>query len=132
MIPLLKLAWAYRKIAGAILAILAISVLAWRIHAWREGYLARNAAVKALAVEKQAHDADLLRVAQQQEQDAKERAKLAMNLDAIRAKFDNLPVPPPKTLIRTVEVPVHEGQTTCPSPRVSPDFVRVWNDSGTP
>lgn len=38
-----KVPW---KLAGAIFAILAMSVLAWRIAAWREGYLARDAAIE--------------------------------------------------------------------------------------
>lgn len=131
MIPFLgilkNLPW---KLIAYGLAVLAVILLAWRVHAWRDGYLARNAAVKALATEKAAHDADLLRVAQQQEQSERERLKLANDLDAIRAKFDNLP--PPKTVIVTKEVPIAPGQTTCTVPRISPDWRLHWNATAAP
>lgn len=132
MMAFLKIAWAYRKWVAYGLAVLAMSILIWRVHAWREGYLARNAAVKALATEKQAHDADLLRIAQQQEQDAADRAKLQQDLSSIRERFAALQKQSPIVTIRTVEKPIAPGQTTCPEPRVSPDWRLHWNAVAAP
>lgn len=128
--PFLSLAWQYRKWIGYGLAVLAMSILAWRIHAWRDGYLKRAEAVAQLATEKASHDADLMEFARRTEQSEKDRAQLAMDLEAIRAKFANLP--PPRILTRTVEVPIAPGQTSCPVPRVDPSFRLHWNATATP
>ncbi len=120
----------YRKLIGYGLAVLAVSILAWRIHAWRDGYLKRAEAVAQLATEKAGREADRVEFAKRTEQSEKDRAKLAADLEAIRAKFANLP--PPTVLTRTVEVPIAPGQTTCPSPRIHSDFRLFWNTTATP
>lgn len=130
--PILSLIWRYRKIAGAIFAILAMSVLAWRIAAWRSGYLKLDATIAALHKEQEGRQADRAAYTANIVQAEREAQALSADLAAIRARFAELGNVPPKTLIRTVEVPVNEGQTTCPDPRVSPGFVSVWNDSGKP
>lgn len=130
--PWLSLIWKYRKWLAYGLAALAVALLAWRVAAWRDGYLKREAAVAALHKEKEAREADLRQYAQDVERSEQERAALQGDLDAIRARFDNLPIPAPKTLIRTVEVPRETQVTSCPEPRVSVDFVRVFNDAGKP
>lgn len=128
--PWLSLIWKYRKWLAYGLAVLAVVLLAWRVAAWRDGYLKRESAVAALHKEKEAREADLRKFAQDVEQSEQERAKLQRDLSSIQERFDNLP--PPKTIIKIREVPIAPGQTTCPVPRVSTDFVRVWNDSGKP
>lgn len=124
-----KVPW---KLVGYGLAVLLVAIFVWRVNVWHSGYLARKEAVAALATEKAAHEADMLKVAQEREQSEKDRAKLAMDLDAIRVRFADLQKQSPRVTIRTVEVPIAPGQTTCPVPRVSTDFVRVWNSAGTP
>lgn len=130
--PWLSLIWKYRKWLAYGLAALAVVLLAWRVAAWRDGYLKRESAVAALHKEKEAREADLRKFAQDVEQSEQERAKLQRDLSSIQERFDNLPIPAPKTLIRTVEVPRETPVTSCPEPRVSVDFVRVFNDAGKP
>lgn len=135
MIPLwiatkLPTLWKFRKLIGYGLAVLAVLILAWRIAAWRDGYLKLGVAQKALVTEKASHEADLMEFARRTEQSEKDRAQLAMDLEAIRAKFANLP--PPRILTRTVEVPIAPGQTTCPVPRINSDFRLHWNATATP
>lgn len=131
-LSILKLLWAYRKWIAYGVAVVAVSLVLWRVHAWREGYLARAKAVAQLATEKAAHDADLQAVANMLEQSEKARAQLAMDLDAIRVRFADLQKQSPRVTIRTVEVPIAPGQTTCPVPRVSAEFVSVFNAAGSP
>lgn len=128
--PWLSLIWKYRKWIAYGLAVLAVVLLAWRVAAWRDGYLKRESAVAALHKEKEAREADLRKFAQDVEQSEKERAALQGDLDAIRAKFAN--VPPPKTVIVTKEVPIAPGQTTCPEPRISSDWRLHYNAVAAP
>ena len=127
----LLLAWKYRRWIGYVVAAIAVSLLAWRIMAWRHGYQQLGEARTALAAEQKQHAADLDSIRQDMAASESRRKALAADMDAIRAKYAALPVPPPKTLIRTVEVPRGPSET-CPSPRVSPEFVSVFNAAGTP
>lgn len=124
--------WANRKLVGYGLAVLAFAIFAMRVHAWRTGYLERDQAVLSLKKEQQARQADAKTYTANIAIAEKEAQALASDLAAIRAKFANLPPVVPKTLIRTVEVPRDPAKETCPDPRLSPEFIRLWNDAGNP
>jgi len=133
MIPApLLLVWRYRKLAGYVLAAAAIAVMLWRVAAWREGYQARAEAVSKLEIERKGRAADRQAWEAQAKQSEADRERLQADFAAIRAKFSAMPVPAPKTLIRTIEVPRETPVTSCPEPRVSPEFVSLWNAAGTP
>lgn len=79
MIPALSILWRYRKLAGAILAIIAISVLAYRLH---------HAGVKAGRAEIQAKwDAD---TAHRDKVSAEAIAKEAAKAEAARKRNDEV------------------------------------------
>lgn len=122
----------YRKWIVYGVAVLAVLILAWRIAAWRDGYLKLGQAQEALRNEQQARANDRKTYTENILIAEKEAQALAHDLGEIRSKFANMATPLPKTLIRTVEVPREIPVTSCPEPRVSPEFVRVWNDAGKP
>lgn len=132
MIPALSLVWRYRKIAGIVILGLALALISWRVAAWRSGYLKLGEAKEALRDAQQAREDDRKTYLANSIKAEKEAQALAADLGEIRTRFANMATVLPKTLIVTREVPVSEGQTTCPSPRVSPDFLRMWNDAGKP
>ena len=132
MIPALSLVWRYRKVAAIIGAVLIILVLGWRIAAWRSGYLKHGEAVKALSIERDGRLNDRKTYLANSIKAEKEAQALAADLGEIRTRFANMVPVLPKQTTRPVEVPIAPGQTTCPSPRVSPEFVSLWNDAGKP
>lgn len=132
MIPALSLIWRYRKIAGAILAILAMSVLAWRIAAWRTGYLKLGEAQHALEQETKGRLKDRAEYLANMAQAEKEAQALARDLGEIRTRFANMATVLPKTLIVTKEVPIAPEQKTCPDTRASDSFRVLWNNAATP
>lgn len=109
-----------------------VLILGWRIASWRHGYLQLGEAKAALRDERQDRADDAKTYTANIVKAEKEAQALAHDLGEIRTRFANMVPIVPKTLIRTVEVPIAPGQTTCPSPRISPDFVRVFNAAGTP
>jgi hypothetical protein len=129
--PALTFAWRYRRWVAYGLAVVAVAALLWRVNVWHDKAGKLDAAVKALATEEAAHKATVAAQVAENARSQAEREALAADLAGIRAKFAGIVIPTPKTLVRIVEVPRGTSET-CPSPRVSPDFVRVWNDAGTP
>lgn len=123
---------AHRKLVGYALTVLAVSLLAWRIAAWRTAYTELPTVRKALTVAEDARKADRELYAKHIADSQAQREALSADLEAIRARFEAMPVPAPKTLIRTVEVPIAPQQTTCPSVRISPDFRLRWNTAASP
>lgn len=108
-------------------AALAIIGLAWyeiRVHK-KAGE--RDAAVKALTDERKAHSAEISKIKTQLDESYVERRKLSKGLTEITARF-NKPLPAPKTLIKTVQVP---GEA-CPRVGVSDSYVWLWNDASSP
>jgi hypothetical protein len=133
MIPApLLLVWRYRKLAGYVLAAAAIGLLAWRVLAWRAGYLERAAAVSELETEREGRATDRQGFAASLAASQAAREALQADFARIRGKFAALTVPPPKDLTTTEESPIAAGQTTCPVPRVSSQFVSVWNAQAAP
>lgn len=132
MIPALSLVWRYRKIAGIVILGLALALISWRVAAWRSGYLKLGEAKEALRDAQQAREDDRKTYLANSIKAEKEAQALAADLGEIRTRFANMATVLPKTLTVIREVPVSEGQTTCPSPRVSPEFVSLWNDAGKP
>jgi len=133
MIPFLgilkNLPW---KLIGYGVAVLAISILAWRIATWRTGYLKHAAAVTALHKEQAGRKLDRKTYLENSIKAEKEAQALAADLAGIRERFAKLQQQSPIVTIKRVEVPIAPGQTSCPEPRVSPDFLRMWNDAGKP
>lgn len=135
MIPLGELpllAWKYRRWIAYGIAGLAVAILAWRVAAWREGYQARNAAVAALEDERKAREDDRKVYDYNLKQSKASAEALSADLSAIRQRYANMQPPAPKTLIRTIEVPIAPQQTTCPDPRISAAFVGLWNEQAAP
>lgn len=133
MIPApLLLVWRYRRLAAIIGAVLIMLVLAWRIASWRTGYLKHAAAVAALHKEQEGRELDRKTYLENSIKAEKEAQALAADLGAIRTRFAEMATVLPKTLIRTVEVPRETPVTSCPEPRVSPEFLRMFNDAGKP
>lgn len=132
MIPALSLVWRYRKIAGIFILGLALALISWRIAAWRSGYLKLGEAKEALRDAQQAREDDRKTYLENSIKAEKEAQALAADLGAIRTRFAEMAIVLPKTLIRTVEVPRETPVTSCPEPRVSPEFLRMFNDAGKP
>jgi hypothetical protein len=127
-----KVVWRYRKIAGIVILGLALALISWRVAAWRSGYLKHGEAVKALSIERDGRLNDRKTYLANSIKAEKEAQALAADLGEIRTRFANMATVLPKTLIRTIEVPRETPVTSCPEPRVSPEFVSMWNDAGKP
>jgi len=127
-----KAIWRYRKIAGVVILGLALALISWRIASWRTGYLKHAAAVTALHKEQAGRELDRKTYLENSIKAEKEAQALAADLADIRERFAKLQQQSPIVTIKRVEVPIAPGQTSCPEPRVSPDFLRMWNDAGKP
>lgn len=127
-----KVVWRYRKIAGIVILGLALALISWRIASWRSGYLKLGEVKEALRDAQQAREDDRKTYLENSIKAEKEAQALAHDLGEIRTRFANMATVLPKQTTRPVEVPIAPGQTTCPSPRVSPEFVSLWNDAGKP
>ena len=132
MIPALSLVWRYRKIAGIVILGLALALISWRVAARRSGYLKLGEAKEALRDAQQAREDDRKTYLANSIKAEKEAQALAADLGEIRTRFANMVPVLPKTLVRVVEVPRETPVTSCPEPRVSPEFVSLWNDAGKP
>lgn len=106
-------------------AVLLIGLIGGAVHVVKKANRA-EAAEAALAGERSAHKAQLAQVEKALAASLVERQKLNDGLKAITERF-NKPAPPPKTLVKIVEVP-----GACPRVGVSDEFVRLWNESGSP
>lgn len=129
--PLLPV-WRYRRLAAIIGSVLIMSILAWRVSVLIDKAADRDRAVTALHKEQEGRELDRKTYLENSIKAEKEAQALAADFDAIRTRFAEMATVLPKETIRVVEVPIAAGQTTCPSPRVSPEFVSLWNDSGKP
>lgn len=57
------------------------------------------------------------------------RVAVELQRDAAIRLLDKTRQERPKTLVKIKEVPIRDGQTTCPSPSIHPDFLRLWNNA---
>ena len=118
----------YLKLGGGIVVLVAAGLLFWRVNVWHDKAQERDQAVEDL---KDARE-DFAKQTAQRDADQKaaeaDRAKLAGDLEATRARFANLPPVQPKTLVQTVEVP----GAPCPAARISDSFRELWNGAATP
>ena len=127
-----KVVWRYRKIAGIFILCLALALISWRVAAWRSGYLKLGEAKEALRDAQQAREDDRKTYLANSIKAEKEAQALAADLAGIRERFAKLQQQSPIVTIKRVEVPIAPGQTSCPEPRVSPEFVSMYNDAGKP
>lgn len=119
--------WQVKAIAAAVVLI-ALGALAWRINAWRNGYLERDQAVAERDAERKARRDDMKEVITRLEKSDKDRQQFIERFDAIDKRFDGLKIPPPAELAKSTEVP---GEP-CPRVGVSDSFVSVFNDASAP
>lgn len=121
---MLGLQW---KLIGIAVILAALGLAGWRISEWREGYLGREAAEKALTVERKGRIEDMAEVRRRLEADAVARQELITRLDGIDKRFSEIKIPDPKVLVHTREVP-----GACPVTGVSDEFVRLYNQAAEP
>lgn len=114
------------RLIGYGVAAIAIAILLWRIHAWREGYLERDAAVAAKAALEAAYAEREEQMAKDRAADDKRREALALTLETARATIEKLRANPIKSVVYR-EKPATNGK--CDDPRIGPDYVSVWNDT---
>jgi len=120
------------RIAAYVFAAAAIALLAWRVMAWRAGYLERDEAVSKLENERKGRAEDRQNFAASLAESQAKREALQADFAKIRGKFAGMAVPPPKTLVTTEDTPLAAGKTTCSMPHVSSQFVSVWNAQAAP
>jgi hypothetical protein len=104
-------------IAGALLA----GALLWAgltVRGWHRDALRLPAEVAA----RQAAEASVKATAAQMARDDAARRTLAADLEMTLAKYAALRAQPPVRSVVVREVPIHDGQTTCPDARLSPDW----------
>ncbi len=109
-------------ILGAVLALIAG---AWYMYDLG-GDRREDAIYAEQAKEKAALDAEAKK---QREADQLRDAALAKETADLRKRLAHILANPPKpeTLVEVREVPVNAGQTTCPAPRLSSDFLLHYN-----
>lgn len=118
--------WQVKAIAG-LAVIAALAFAGWRINEWRQGYQQREAAERALTMERQGRVDDMKEVRRRLEEDAAARMEYLARLDGIEKRFKDLKIPDPKVLVHTREVP-----GACPVSGVSDEFVRLYNQAAAP
>lgn len=57
------------------------------------------------------------------------RVAVELQRDAAIRLLDKTRQEKPKTLVKIKEVPIRDGQTTCPSPTLHLVFIELWNDA---
>lgn len=122
MIPLRLYAYG---IAGALVA----GALLWAgltVRGWHRDAQRLPAEITA----RQAAEANAKAIAAQIVRDDASRRALAADLEQTRAMYAALRAQPPVRSVTVREVPVHDGQTTCPDPRLSPDWGVRFNAYG--
>jgi hypothetical protein len=108
------------------IAIAAAGLLWGAVHIWNKAERA-EAAEKALVEEREGRNADRARYASDLKASEAQRLKLTRDIQAVIDRFDAIKVPPPKTLVKTVEVP-----GACSIAGVSAEFVSVFNAASEP
>lgn len=115
--------WQVKAIAAAVVLI-ALGALAWRINAWRNGYLERDQAVADLAAYEAA-------VATREKEASEERARAALRaaeLSAVLARTETeLADLRSNPITRVVTRERIINGVSCPDPRLGPDVARMWN-----
>ena len=104
-------------IAGALLA----GALLWAgltVRGWHRDALRLPAEITA----REAAEANAKAIAAQIVRDDASRRALAVELEQTRGQIAAIRAQPPVRSVVVREVPVHDGQTTCPDPRLSPDW----------
>lgn len=111
--------WKIKAIA-AVATVALFAFAAYKVSSWRND-----------AIEYKARAAVLERSIDNLRRDIVEseaaRRKLSAGLTKLAERFNDIKIPPPKTLVQTVEVP-----GACPRVGASPEFVSVWNDAASP
>lgn len=106
-----------RLIGGILVAALLTWALA-TVNGWR-----KDAAQLPLEVEaREAAEAQVRATAAQIKRDDAARQALAADLEQTRAKYAALRAQPPVRSVEVREVPIREGQTTCPDRRLSAEW----------
>lgn len=112
------------KLIAAAVVLIALGALAWRINAWRNGYLERDQAVADLAAYEAA-------VAAREKEASEERARAALRsaeLSAVLAKTETeLADLRSNPITRVVTRERIINGVSCPDPRLGPDVARMWN-----
>lgn len=116
----------YASIAGAVALAALLSWAGLTVHGWRKAALQLPTEI---AARKQAENYLQATRVQIVRDDASRRA-LAVELEVTRGKVAALRAQPPVRSVTVREVPVHDGQTTCPDPRLSPDWGVRFNAYG--
>lgn len=102
-------------------AIAALALLTWAVatvNGWR-----KDAAQLPLEVQaREAAEAQVRATAAQIRRDDAARQALAADLEQTRAKYAALRAAPPVRSVVVREVPIREGQTACPDPRLSAEW----------
>ena len=86
-----------------------------------------DVAEAALVTERDARRNDAATMANRLADSEASRQKLSSGLQDITKRFNDIQIPPAKTLVRTVEVP-----GACSKLSVGPEFVSVWNAASSP
>jgi hypothetical protein len=128
----LTMLWKYRRIGIYIVAALALVAALATVNGWRTAAGQKAAAVEQFHTEQRAHSETIARHEKQLQDSQAARQKLAAELESVRQRFEARPPVIPKTLVKIVEVPIAPDQTACPDPRLSSDFMRLWNDTAAP
>jgi len=110
-----------RLIAYGVAGLVLMLAIGWAVHTvngWRRDALRLPTEIAA----RKAAEANVKATAVQIARDDASRRALAADLEEVRGKYVALRNQPPVRSVVVREVPIHDGQTTCPDRRLSAEW----------